>query len=139
MNTARTPVRRERRRRGAAIVEFAIVAPLFFMLILGIIEFGRMVMVQQIITNAAREGARVGVLSNATTSQVDSAVSNYLSAVSISGQSVSVTPDPPSTATPGSLVTVSVSIPFSQVSWMTPFFLRSTVLKAKCVMRTEQT
>ena len=40
-------------RKGAAAVEFALVMPLFFMLILGIIEFGRAIMVEQIITNAA--------------------------------------------------------------------------------------
>jgi Flp pilus assembly protein TadG len=108
------------------------------MLILGIIEFGRMVMVQQILTNSAREGARVAVLSNATTAQVNSAVNNYLSAVSISGQTVTVNPDPPSSATYGSLVTVTVTIPFADVSWITPFFLGSTTLKAQCVMRTEQ-
>ena len=39
-------------RRGVAAVEFALVAPLFFMFVFGIIEFGWMVMVQQVITNA---------------------------------------------------------------------------------------
>ncbi len=45
-------------RLGAAAVEFAIVAPLFFMLVFGCIEFGRALMVQQILTNASRVGAR---------------------------------------------------------------------------------
>ncbi len=44
-----------RNRRGAAAVEFAIVAPVFFLLVFGMIEYGRMVMVQQVITNASRE------------------------------------------------------------------------------------
>ena len=35
-----------RNRRGAAVVEFAIVAPLFFLMIFGMIEFGRAIMVQ---------------------------------------------------------------------------------------------
>ena len=54
-----------RKRRGAAVVEFAIVAPLFFLLIFGMIEYGRMVMVQQVITNASREGARRAVAKTA--------------------------------------------------------------------------
>ena len=43
-------------RRGVATVEFAIVAPLFFLLVLGCIEFGRALMVQQMLTNASRVG-----------------------------------------------------------------------------------
>ncbi len=46
-------------------MEFAIVAPIFFMMIMGMLELGRAVMVQQVITNASREGARVAVLDGA--------------------------------------------------------------------------
>ena len=124
-------------RRGAAIVEFAFVAPIFFLFVFGMIEFGRMVMVQQLITNAAREGARVAILPGSTTSQVDTAVSNYLTG-SVSGATTTVNPDPPSGATYGSAVTVTVTVPFSSVSWTPkPFFLGSTTLSAQCVMRTE--
>lgn len=44
--------------RGAAAVEFALLAPILIMLILGIMEFGRAYNVQVSLTNAAREGAR---------------------------------------------------------------------------------
>lgn len=137
LTNIRNPQRLRERRRGAAVVEFAIVAPLFFLLVLGIIEFGRMVMVQQIITNAAREGARTGIVSGATYSGVTSTVNGYLAATGISGASVSVNPDPGS-ASYGSQITVTVTIPFSQVSWTpTPFFLGSKSLTANCVMRSE--
>src|SRR5687768_2436293 len=63
-----------RNRRATAAVEFAIVAPVFLLLVFGMIEYGRMVMVQQIITNASREGARTAVLDGATTAGVQSAV-----------------------------------------------------------------
>ncbi|HTG48038.1 MAG TPA: TadE/TadG family type IV pilus assembly protein [Actinomycetota bacterium] len=57
-------VRRIRRRvrpeRGAAAVEFAIVAPLLFILVFGIIDFGFGFHAWNAIENAAREGARVG-------------------------------------------------------------------------------
>jgi len=46
---------------GATIVEFAIVLPLFLLLIFGIIEFGLIIFNKQILTNACREGARAGV------------------------------------------------------------------------------
>ena len=125
-------------RRGAAAVEFAIVAPVFFMVVLGIIEFGRMAMVQQVITNAAREGARIGVLDDTTTAQVDTKVQNYLTSAGINGATVTVTPDPPSSAGFGQSVTVAVQIPFDSVSWLpNPFFIGGTMLNAQAIMRRE--
>ena len=47
-------------KRGSVIVEFALVIPIFMLLLAWILEFGRVLMVQQVITNAAREGARAG-------------------------------------------------------------------------------
>ncbi len=44
--------------KGAALVEFAIVAPLLLLLVFGIIEFGRAYNAQNTLTHAAREGAR---------------------------------------------------------------------------------
>ncbi|MEM9185964.1 MAG: TadE/TadG family type IV pilus assembly protein [Planctomycetota bacterium] len=125
-------------RRGAAVVEFAIVAPVFFLVILGMIEFGRMAMVQQVITNAAREGARIGVLDDSTTQDVTSTVDNYLDSAGIRNASVTVSPNPPSSALYGQSVTVTVSIPFGNVSWLpTPKFISGQTLRAEAVMRRE--
>ncbi|HTQ38688.1 MAG TPA: TadE/TadG family type IV pilus assembly protein [Pirellulales bacterium] len=130
-----------RNRRGAAAVEFAIVAPVFFLLVFGMVEYGRMVMVQQVITNAAREGARVGVLDGSQLSDVQTAVNNYLIASKIPtglSNEITCTPNPPSSQTTGNPVTVTVSIPFSKVSWLpTPLYLGSTTLSATSVMRRE--
>lgn len=46
--------------RAAAIVEFAIIAPLLFILVFGIIDYGRYFYWYARVTNAAREGARAG-------------------------------------------------------------------------------
>ena len=125
-------------RRGAAAVEFAVVAPLFFLLILGMIEFGRMVMVQQVITNASREGARIAVLDGTQTTDVVSAVGDYLQNGSVAGATIDVEPDPPGSAGYGDPVTVTVSIPFDQVSWLpSPMFLGGNTLTAATVMRRE--
>jgi len=119
-------------------VEFAVVAPLFFLLIFGMIEFGRMVMIQQILTNASREGARVAVLDGATTAEVTSAVEEYMVTASVSGTDISVSPNPPDSAGYGEPVTVSVSVPFDQVSWLpSPMFLGGNTLSATTVMRRE--
>ncbi|MEO0529036.1 MAG: TadE/TadG family type IV pilus assembly protein [Planctomycetota bacterium] len=127
-----------RRRRGVAAVEFAVVAPIFFLVVLGIIEFGRMVMVQQVITNAAREGARIAVLDSATTGRVTTRVNDYLSAANLGGATVLVTPNPPTSAGFDEPVTVEVRVPFSAVSALSrPFMSAATTLSAQSVMRRE--
>ncbi len=119
-------------------MEFAVVAPVLFLLIFGMIEFGRMVMVQQVLTNASREGARIAVLDGATTSDATTAVQNYLAGASVSGATVTVTPNPPSSAGYGEPVTVTVSVGFDQVSWLpAPMFLGGRQLTASSVMRRE--
>ena len=128
-------------RRGAAVVEFAFVAPLFVMLVFGMIEFGRVVMVQQLLTNATREGARVGVLNDATIDEVKSRVVTYLSnsTITVATSDVSVVyANDPSLPDSGESVTVSVSVPFSQVSWLpSPMFLSGYTLSASSGMRRE--
>jgi len=119
-------------------VEFAVVAPVFFLLVFGMIEYGRMVMVQQVITNASREGARVAVLDGSTAADVSTAAEGLLSGASISGANISVTPNPPNSAVYGAPVTVAVSVNFNQVSWLPrPMFLGGRTLSATTVMRRE--
>lgn len=129
-----------RKRLGAAAVEFALVAPLFFLLVFGMVEFGRMVMIQQVITNASREGARMAVLDGASASSVKSSVVTYMAngGVTISTSDVTINPSDPTTAAAGNPVTVTVSLPFSQVSWLpSPMFLGSRQMTASTVMRRE--
>lgn len=122
-------------------MEFALVAPVFLLMALGMIEFGRMVMVQQVITNGSREGARAAVLDGSTGAEVISTVENYLTAAGVPGASATVDPDPddPSSAGYGEPVSVTVSIPFRQVSWLpAPMFIAGDIaLEATAVMRRE--
>jgi Flp pilus assembly protein TadG len=127
-----------RNRRGVAAVEFACVAPLFFLLVFGLIEYGRMVMVQQLLTNGAREGARVGVLDGSTETKVKTAVNNYLLPAGIKNTTTTVSPNPPSSATATSPVTVTVSVGFKDVSWLpSPLYLNGKTLSFSAVMRRE--
>ena len=59
--------RRRRRSRGQAMVEFALVAPMFFLVLFGIIEAGRFVFYYETLNNAAREGARYAIVNGANT------------------------------------------------------------------------
>jgi Flp pilus assembly protein TadG len=48
--------------RGQALVEFALIVPALVLLLLGIMEFGRAVYASNALANAAREGARYGII-----------------------------------------------------------------------------
>jgi Flp pilus assembly protein TadG len=130
-----------RNRRGAALVEFALVVPIFFLMVFGMIEFGRAIMVQQVLTNASREGARVAVLDSptSTASEVNTTVTSYLQKAGISGATVTIDPTNPTAAGYGAPVTVTVQIPFNSVSWLpSPWFITgNSQLRAKTVMRRE--
>jgi Flp pilus assembly protein TadG len=133
-----------RNRQGAAAVEFAIVAPLFILFVLGMIEVSRAIMVQQLMTNAAREGARVAVLESTTSTQtVRDKVRNYSPTFqTLTDSQITVNPDPPSTAAAGAPVTVTVSVTYAQVSWLpVPRYftaaLGTDTLTATAVMRRE--
>ena len=79
----------QKRDEGAALVEFAVVATLLFMLLFGIIEFGRAYSMQVQLTNAVREGARAAALGK-TSAQVQSTVSGSVSGVTGLQTAVSV-------------------------------------------------
>ena len=113
-----------RKRRGATLVEFAIVAPLMLLFVLMLIELGRYGMVKQALTNAAREGSRTASLATTTdTTAVDTAVENSLVGV-ISSQSdtsvvtITVTPSDLSTVPSGTPIEVVVALNASDVSWL---------------------
>jgi Flp pilus assembly protein TadG len=137
------------RRPGAATIEFALSAPIFFMLLLGMFEFGRVYMASQLLTEAARVGCRKGIVEGTTTQQIKDAVTNYLTAVGISGEAVSVTiNDGAGNVTEASSVpayteiSVVTSVTISQIAWVPNFwnglFLNgSNTLSGQWTMRRE--
>jgi Flp pilus assembly protein TadG len=56
-------------RKGQALAEFALILPVLFLLIAGILEFGRGWNIKQAVTDAAREGARYTVVDDGGTAQ----------------------------------------------------------------------
>ena len=58
---------RARHRRGQAMVEFALVAPMFFMVLFGIVEAGRFIFYYETLNSATREGARYAIVNGANT------------------------------------------------------------------------
>jgi Flp pilus assembly protein TadG len=86
-------------RRGAALVEAAIVMNTFLLFIFGIFEFGHFVMVKQIMDNAARDGARMASMGplQYTTAQITAQVTSELSGQGPSSPNIQVFQANPST------------------------------------------
>jgi Flp pilus assembly protein TadG len=79
----RTTLRRNE--RGTALLETAVTIPIILLISVGIFEFGRAYQTWQVLTNAAREGARVSVLIDKTDDDVQAAVRNYMQAGGLPG------------------------------------------------------
>jgi Flp pilus assembly protein TadG len=129
-------------RRAAAVAEFALVAPIVFALVMAAIEFGRAYMSLNLISNAARAGCRKGVLPGSSNDDVTSAVNSALSAGGISGATTTVMVNGAvtnaSTAAQGDQISVEITVPFSQVTWLpTTWFLGDATLAETSVMRHE--
>lgn len=58
---------RRKAESGQSLVELGILAPVLVFVLVGVVDFGRIFMVEQVITNAAREGARVAVVDTSST------------------------------------------------------------------------
>ena len=74
------PIRglRIRSERGAELVEFALVLPLLLVLIGGIVDFGFLFQRYEVVTNAAREGARLASLAGYTDAAARTRVREYI-------------------------------------------------------------
>lgn len=80
---------------GQSIAEFALVVPILLLLVFGIVEFGLIVKSWQVVTDAAREGARVAVVGNTPGVVADSTdaintVRNALNRGGLTGSSATV-------------------------------------------------
>jgi len=111
--------------RGQALVELALSITLLMLVSLGIVEFGRILMITNMITHAARDGARAaavepagnrnpsGIILNtsAIVTQVQTQMRNVMSPIEVSAMSVAV--DQPTTnGIPMVRVTITGSIPY---------------------------
>jgi Flp pilus assembly protein TadG len=71
-------MKRFRSQKGAALLETAITIPMVLLVCVGIFEFGRAYQTWQVLTNAAREGARAAIITGSTDADVTLRVRNYM-------------------------------------------------------------
>ena len=100
---------------GQSLIEFALVLPMLLVLVFGIVEFGNAWRHYQLITNTAREGARVAVLPSSTATTVDSVIDDRLTGSGLVADSATVTLKVLSVGDPGyanSADTVTIDYPY---------------------------
>ncbi len=142
-------------RKGAAAVEFALVAPVLCGMILGMIEVGRAIQVQQVLVNAVREGCRAYCDNTATVTLNGQTYTGGTSAYAIALvqyslenanvgittsniNNVTVTASAPTTITLSGIslqsATVTATLPYSLVAYSPPFIMGSRNLTASITM-----
>jgi len=101
------------RRRGAAVVEFAVCLPIIMLLILGSIEATSAIFLRQALTTSAYEGIREAIRTSSTTSEATARAQAVLNARQIRSSSIRFTPADVQAAARGNQVVIEISAPFS--------------------------
>ena len=110
--------RRCRSERGAELIELAMVTPILLLILGGIVDFGFLFRAWENVTNAAREGARVGILPSYgcedSNPNVQDRVDQYMAAAGITGSyTVESTPTTVTTGA-GTFTACSVLVTLTQ-------------------------
>ena len=114
-------MKRLRGERGAELIEFAFVLPVLLLIVAGIMDFGFLFKDYEVLTNAAREGARLGSLPDYTPADIQARVTNYAAAGGLVAADVSV---PTPTTVPidlggGTVVTgIQVTVSYPHTFWI---------------------
>jgi Flp pilus assembly protein TadG len=88
----------ERVRKGQGLVEFALILPILLLVLVGMLEFGRILFIYVNVSNAAREGARYGVVHPTDLGGIQNHVTEYLTLVPAVSPDVSYDHGPGTTA-----------------------------------------
>jgi Flp pilus assembly protein TadG len=130
-------------RRGAATVELALCLPFLITVTFGMLEYNNVVMLKSRMLSAAYESARLATRPStsentaATAKQVTAYGNSLLVQLGVNRATVSLTPGDLSTATPQTVVTVSVSAPFGQNSLTTLVVGSSTTITSSATLIVE--
>ena len=116
---------RKSQRTGAAAVEFAIVANIFFVMIFTCMEFARMNMVRNLAQDAAYFAARHAMVPGATEAEAIQAADDVMSMMVTTGYTVDVS----TLDSDADDVTVTVTVDFDDVALFAPKFLPNTEIQ----------
>lgn len=129
-------VRNLSRRKGTTIVEFAVVAPIFFTLIFAGIEFSVIGTIRSTSHNAAYEAARVLVVPGAVAQDGIDEAERIMGIVGVDTLTVTTTPAVIDNDTKE--IKVNIVIPYDENALFTPWFLGNVTLRSECTLKTER-
>jgi len=92
---------------GQGLVELGILVPVLVVILVGVVDFGRILMVRHVITNAAREGARIAIVDQSSSRAYDT-VRSYLQGGGLSTGQATITING-ANATTGEMTDVTVT------------------------------
>jgi Flp pilus assembly protein TadG len=131
-------------RRGASVVEFALILPVLFVLGFGIIEFSVALYDKAMITNASREGARAGIVFRippVTDGEIEEIVNRYLGShlITFGGPTAATTAVTRNGASPGDelKVTVAYTYTFLLIPNLITHFSEGVAMAGETIMRME--
>ena len=119
--------------KGQALVEFVLIIPIFILLVIGIIEFGNLLMTMNLLTNASREGARIAAVTDPDASLVQTTVDGILNSAGYTALTISITGPVSITRE----VTVTVQITYISITGGIIPGLDSLVLQRSATFRWE--
>ncbi len=123
---------------GQALLEFALVIPLLMLMVVGLFDLGYAVFVNNMISNAAREGARVGIIQMNTNADICNRVIAAAPGLNLSCQPGSIDIDPSPTRDYGKPITVTVTFTYTPMTPLMGQFVGGGLrLSSSSVMVTE--
>ena len=124
-----------RRHRGATAVEFAITAPILFMIFFAALEYSRANMLKHTVNQAAYEGARCGIVPGASEDDVEAAAGQIMEAASAFEYTIDV--DPSTITQTTEQVTVTVDAAMDDNSWLGAVFFSGQTFSGQCTLTRE--
>lgn len=121
-----------RARRGAYAVEFALCATVFFTSVFGCFELARYVYVRQAIDQTAYEAARTGVISGASSAEVEARAQSLLAAYGVTVVSLEVLPQTIDENTRE--ISVTITCDFAQNSWLVGHYVSDEPMVARVTL-----
>lgn len=141
--------RRRMSRTGSAMVEMAVCFPVFMLILMGIIEFGRAMSVTQMLNSASRIGCRAAILDGSSNSNVTNIVKQHVTStigcqesiitvalVATSSRTGSALSDV-SQASTGDMIKLEVSVQFADISWAVKDWMGGSRIRGQCTMQHE--
>lgn len=131
------PRRQRESRKGAAMVEFALVANTMFLSIFTCMEFARLNLIRNTAQNAAYYGARAAMVSGATAQDAKDAANNLLDAIGVSGYTVTVNDGTALSSTTEQII-VKIDIVYGENAFFAPLLIPAQTYSTTARMKSER-